>query len=127
MAVGAVLYGWSLVLIIRALRTGALVTGGPYARIRHPIHAAWMLLFIPGLALMVRSWAVLAVAPVYYCAFRLFIGREEAGLLDRFGSAYSAWRARTNYVWPFRRKRGQTPFSGATSSFTAGPGPEKGD
>ncbi len=90
-----------------ARRRGSLATTGPYARVRHPIHAAWMCLVLPGIALLARSWSLLAVAPAYYGAFRFFIRWEEADLQRRFGRAYAAYRERTNHVCPFGFRLGR--------------------
>jgi len=104
-AAGVCLYAWALASLRSARRTGSLATTGPYGRVRHPIHAAWMGLIVPGIALALRSWSLLATPLVYYAAFRALIQSEEAALLERFGSAYGAYRLRTNLVFPLRRAR----------------------
>lgn len=81
-------------------RKGQLVTGGPYAVVRHPIYAAWILLILPGLVLYCRSWLMLVVPLAAYASFKIFISREEVYLNDRFGPAYAQYRKGTNELVP---------------------------
>jgi protein-S-isoprenylcysteine O-methyltransferase Ste14 len=79
----------------------ALVTTGPYARVRHPMYTAG-LLFTAGHALvggvLPALWPLAAVALLV--ALRL--PDEEAMLEARFGEAFRAWRARTGRLLPGR-------------------------
>ena len=97
---GVPLYAWSLRVFRRAWKRGDLATAGPYARCRHPIYAAWILLIVPGLCLLAGSWLLLTTPLAMYAAARVFVRREEAELADRFGETYEAWRRRTGAFLP---------------------------
>lgn len=78
-----------------------LVQHGPYARVRHPMYTAFVLLF-SGLSLLIGS-APLAVAmlatQVWTIGLRL--PAEERSLQERFGDAWTRYRARTGTVTPW--------------------------
>jgi len=75
-------------------RPGELVTHGVFARTRNPIYVALMLL-AAGVALMLGSPLLIALAcgcPLYFGAL---VRREEAFLAGHYGRAYEEYRART--------------------------------
>jgi protein-S-isoprenylcysteine O-methyltransferase Ste14 len=78
-----------------------LVTTGPYARVRHPMYAA-MVLIIVGSGLLVNSYfiilAALPVAAVYY----LRAGKEEE-LLNQEFPAYQEYATRAGMFFPHLR------------------------
>ncbi len=94
-------FGLGLVLAVGALvqlrgleNVSRLVTGGLFARIRHPMYAGFML-WIPG-------WAVYHGAVVSLLAGLVGIGNilywqrmEEQALESQYGAAYRAYRQRT--------------------------------
>jgi len=97
---GAGVYMVTLQTLNLGLRNGALVTGGAFAVVRHPIYAAWILLLLPGLALLAESGLLLTVPIVAYLTFRAWIGREDRVLESKFGDAYRAYRLRTPELFP---------------------------
>jgi protein-S-isoprenylcysteine O-methyltransferase Ste14 len=81
----------------------ALVTTGPYGRVRHPLYSAWAVL-LTGYSLITASWAVAitGLAAIVIVARRT--PAEEAGLQARFGDAYSEYAARTGRFLPRLRR-----------------------
>jgi protein-S-isoprenylcysteine O-methyltransferase Ste14 len=84
------------VLLVRGIKAGRLVTGGPFAWSRHPLYASFIYLFIPAMACLSRSWLVLALAPVVYLVARREVRDEDATLANLFGDDYATYRERTH-------------------------------
>lgn len=86
-----------------------VVTGGIYARVRHPMYAGYLLGSF-GQALLLRNHVSGSVAPAaaaLLCAVR--IPREEAMMRAAFGPDYAAYAARTPALlprWPRRSAPG---------------------
>lgn len=89
---------WSVTLELK--ETHRLVTGGVYARIRHPMYTALLLTGV-GQALLVPNWIA---GPAYLVAFALLfalrVGPEERMMTERFGEEYAAYRGRTKRLVP---------------------------
>lgn len=90
---------FSPTLVVR--QSHALVTGGIYARVRHPMYTAFWLWTIAQ-ALLLQNWLVAL------CGFAgwgiLFfdrIGREEAMMRQTFGEEYEAFARRTKRLVPW--------------------------
>ena len=77
-----------------------LVTTGPYSLVRHPLYASNILLVVPGIALLCRSWLLLCIPLFMYAAFRLFIPAEDRELRKRSGRTFEEYRRKTNAVFP---------------------------
>ena len=89
---------WSLEARVRD--DHALVTSGPFMRIRHPIYLA-MLLFLLALAVAVGHWRQLAFgAPLFALGTLLRVREEERLLRERFGSAFDNYAARVARFLP---------------------------
>lgn len=97
---GVVVYVIALRRFNQAYRQGELVTQGPFAVVRHPIYAAWILLICPGVVLFFRSWLMLFLPLVAYISFKASVHREDQYLEDRFGQVYKDYRACTNELFP---------------------------
>lgn len=79
----------------------ALVTGGPFALVRHPIYLA-DLLALAGWCLVVGQPLALALAvPLWAVLDRLFVRPEEARLAATFCARFEAWRKRVPRWVPF--------------------------
>jgi protein-S-isoprenylcysteine O-methyltransferase Ste14 len=76
-----------------------LITGGPYAAIRHPIYTGFLLAML-GTAIVVSPiwFFVLLVASVYFVTSAR---REERNMLLRFPDAYPAYMKRTKMLVPY--------------------------
>lgn len=78
----------------------ALVTGGIYDRIRHPMYAA---IWISVLAqpLLIHNWIAGAlVVPAFAAMWFLRVPQEEAMMHGRFGADWEAYCRRTGRLWP---------------------------
>jgi protein-S-isoprenylcysteine O-methyltransferase Ste14 len=85
----------------RACNRDQLVTSGIFGIVRHPIYSAWIVLIVPGLALLARSWPVVLTPLVAYAVFKLTIHQEDEYLEQRFGRAFIDYRRRVNCLIPF--------------------------
>ena len=105
---GWALRQWAVVTLGRwftvdvAIREGhALVTTGPFARVRHPSYTGLIAMFVgwsitfgglvPAFALLVPATGALL--------YRIHV--EEAALAGAFGPSYDAYRARTKRLVPY--------------------------
>ena len=88
---------WGMPMTLR--ENPELVTGGPYAFVRHPIYTGIIFAML-GTALTFGPWwfAVLAIAFGY---FLISTRQEEKDMLQHFPDAYPAYRARTKRLIPF--------------------------
>lgn len=78
-----------------------LVTHGPYARIRHPMYTAWIMLGA-GVSLMSASWLITATWPGLLSIYLVVrVRTEEAVLLERFGREYRDYQARSGRLTPW--------------------------
>ena len=89
---------WSGIVTVK--HDHVLVTGGPYAIVRHPIYSGLLLAFA-GSALASGEWrgvvAVLVVAAAFWRKLRL----EERWMGEQFGAAYEGYRRRVRALVPF--------------------------
>jgi protein-S-isoprenylcysteine O-methyltransferase Ste14 len=77
----------------------ALVTGGPYRCIRHPIYAFSMLLVLCSVVI-VPTAAMILVALPHFVFMTLKARREEQVLLRIYGDAYAEYCERTGRFFP---------------------------
>lgn len=77
----------------------ALVTGGPYAWVRHPMYSAFVLFFAASSVVSANALAGgFALGLVVYIVLR--VPAEERMLRDRFGAEYEAYAKRTGRLLP---------------------------
>ncbi len=76
-----------------------LVTGGLYARVRHPIYALSIALMILS-AVVVPTVPMLAIAAIHVCLMVIKARNEEVFLLGVHGGTYERYRARTGRFLP---------------------------
>lgn len=84
--------GWRVLLA--ALNKGTLATTGPYARLRHPQYAGFVLIMI-GFLLQWPTLATLVMFPGLLVVYRRLALREERDVAARFGDGWTSYAART--------------------------------
>jgi protein-S-isoprenylcysteine O-methyltransferase Ste14 len=80
-------------------RPSALITDGPFGRIRHPIYAFSILLMLSS-AVVLPTPPMLAIALVHVVLMNLKARNEEAHLASVHGEAYLRYAARTGRFVP---------------------------
>jgi len=112
---GAALWLWAFATI-PGLSSGhyvlpeqTLITRGPYAKIRHPIYLAVIVLWL-SVAAAYASISMLVVALLYVVpAYAFYARSEEQMMVDHFGSAYRQYQQQTGMLFP--RLRAGRPTS----------------
>lgn len=90
---------WSITLEIR--QQHELVSGGPYAFIRHPMYTSFLLMGL-GQAFLLSNWIVgLAGLVGFATLFFLRVDKEERMMEEIFGPQYRAYMARTKRIIPY--------------------------
>lgn len=89
---------WSVTLEIR--KEHPMVTHGIYARLRHPMYAAFWL-WAASQALLLPNWiAGLSGLVGFGTLFVCRVGREERMMLETFGEEYREYMVRTKRIVP---------------------------
>ena len=79
-----------------------LVTRGPYAYVRHPLYAAFLIM-LASTGLLAANWFIGAVGVLLIASITVVrIPAEEALLEERFGERYREYRRRTPALLPLR-------------------------
>lgn len=99
LAVGLVCWAWSVVLILRKVPKGELITSGPYAVVKHPLYTSVGLLVLPSAGMLLGTWLGLIIGIALYVGARLFAPAEERTLRDTFGDAWDAYERRVLLPW----------------------------
>ncbi len=101
-----VLIGGGLVLLASAWRvlydaqrSGQLATSGPYAHLRHPQHAAFVLIMF-GLLLQWPTLVTLIMFPILVFMYRRLALTEEREVAVTFGETYTEYAAVTPRFFP---------------------------
>jgi protein-S-isoprenylcysteine O-methyltransferase Ste14 len=98
--VGLSLYGTAAIMMLRAFRRGRLETRGPFAISRNPMYASFMALLLPGLALALNNWLILAAIAALCAATNHFVKEEERRLELKFGPLWKDYAARVGRFFP---------------------------
>lgn len=96
-------------VLFAAQRAGRLATTGPYARMRHPQYAGFVLI-LTGFLVQWPTILTLAMYPVLIWMYLRLARTEEREARARFGAEYDAWAARVPAFLPWGSVAG-----GATS------------
>lgn len=96
---GLAVWAWSVILILIKVPRGELITGGPYALVKHPLYTGVALLVLPWLGFLLNSWLGALVGIALYIASRRFARAEEAALAKTFGPAWDAYLAKVKLPW----------------------------
>lgn len=113
---GFVLLARSWSVLYAAQQGGDLATTGPYAHVRHPQYAAFIVIML-GFLLEWPTLLTVVMFPILVWAYVRLSHREEAEVRARFGERYARYAARTPAFIPRRRrtKTGQ-PATGESAA-----------
>ena len=90
-------------VLYEAQRRHGLATTGPYARVRHPQYAAFVLI-LAGFLLQWPTLPTLVMFPVLVVMYVRLARREERDALAEFGEAYARYAAQTPAFLPRLRQ-----------------------
>ncbi len=96
---GLIIWLWSVVLILTRVPRQELITGGPYALVKHPLYTSVALLVLPWVGFLLNSWLGLLLGAILYIASRLFAPQEEKDLSRLFGRAWNEYNRRVMLPW----------------------------
>jgi protein-S-isoprenylcysteine O-methyltransferase Ste14 len=99
LAVGLVVWTWSVVLILTQVPAGKLITDGPYALVRHSLYTGVAPLVLPWLGLLLDTWLGTALGVALYAGSRRYAPREEAALARQFGPTWEEYRGSVKLPW----------------------------
>ena len=99
LAYGFYLLSVSWTVLFAAQGRQELATTGPYARIRHPQYAAFVLILL-GFLLQWPTLLTLLMFPVLLIMYGRLAVTEEAEMRTRFGAAWDAYAGATPRFWP---------------------------
>jgi len=86
-------------VLFEAQRTHTLATTGPYAHVRHPQYAAFVLIML-GFLFQWPTILTLLMFPVLVWMYLRLARREEREVLAEFGEAYTRYAAQTPAFFP---------------------------
>ncbi len=96
---GVTIWLWSVVLILTRVPRGELITGGPYALVKHPLYTSVALLVLPWFGSLLDTWLGALVGVVLYVASRTYAPEEETALAKTFGAAWDEYCKRVWIPW----------------------------
>lgn len=96
---GVAIWLWSAALILIEVPRQKLITGGPYALVKHPLYTAVALLVLPWFGFLLNTWLGVLVGAVLYVASRIYSPEEERTLSEAFGPAWDEYRRKVRIPW----------------------------
>jgi protein-S-isoprenylcysteine O-methyltransferase Ste14 len=96
---GAVLWLWSVALVLIIVPQNRLITHGPYALVKHPLYTSVALLVLPWIGFLFNSWLGVLVGLVLYLASRIYSPAEEVALAKSFGSDWEEHQKKILLPW----------------------------
>ena len=96
---GIAVWLWSVVLILRKVPRGELITSGPFALVKHPIYTSVALLVLPWVGFLFDTWLGAALGIVLYLASRRVAPEEETVLSRTFGERWATYRRAVKIPW----------------------------
>jgi protein-S-isoprenylcysteine O-methyltransferase Ste14 len=96
---GVTIWIWSAVLILTKVPRGELITGGPYALVKHPLYTAVALMVLPWIGFLLNTWLGVLIGAVLFVATRIFAPEEEAALATTFGARWDAYATTVKAPW----------------------------
>jgi len=96
---GLAMYAWSVVLILRKVPRGELITNGPYSIVKHPLYTGVALLVLPWIGFLINTWLGAAIGIILYIGSRIFAPAEEADLSKTFGLTWDEYCNAVKVPW----------------------------
>ncbi len=96
---GLVSWIWSVALILTRVPRHELITGGPYALVKHPLYTGVALLVLPWVGFLFNTWLGAAIGIVLYIGSRLYAPEEERALSAAFGAAWDEYCKKVKLPW----------------------------
>jgi protein-S-isoprenylcysteine O-methyltransferase Ste14 len=96
---GVTIWIWSVVLILKKVPRGELITSGPFAMMKHPIYTSVALLVLPGIGFLFDSWLGAFIGIALYVGSRIFSPEEEEELSRTFGASWDEYRHTVRMPW----------------------------
>ncbi len=91
---GLIIWIWSMLAFLPAYFGDRLATRGPYSVMLNPVYSSWIVLVIPGIALLTGWWLLLLTSVVMYLAMVMSVHAEDDFLRQKFGKTYEEYRER---------------------------------
>ena len=91
-------------VLFKAQQAGYLATTGPYAVVRHPQYAGFVIIML-GFLLQWPTILTLVMFPILVAMYVRLARREEREALARFGEEYARYAAATPAFFPRRREQ----------------------
>ena len=99
LVVGVPVWLSGVALVLRNVPKKKLITTGPFAVLPHPMYTSVALLVIPGIGLLLDTWAGAAIGVALYVFARIFAPAEEQVLARVFPRGYAAYRKSVRIPW----------------------------
>lgn len=96
---GAIIWIWSVMLIVTKVPQKKLITYGPYSLVKHPLYTGVAFLVVPWVGFLLNTWLGVLIGITLYVGSRLFSPEEEAQLARTFGPAWDAYRKQVKIPW----------------------------
>jgi protein-S-isoprenylcysteine O-methyltransferase Ste14 len=96
---GVIGWLWSVALILSRVPQGKLITGGPFAIVKHPLYTSVALLVLPWLGFLLNTWLGAALGIVLYASSRIYSPAEETALAVAFGGRWEEYTRKVLIRW----------------------------
>jgi len=100
-SIGALLYFFTVPLLLKGLKETKLVTAGTFYLCCNPLYSSLLLFIIPGVSFLMNTWLVLTTSIIGFTLFKIFIKSEYMELEKFFGNEFIKYRAETPEFLPF--------------------------
>jgi protein-S-isoprenylcysteine O-methyltransferase Ste14 len=96
---GIVIWAWSVYLILTKIPGKKLITGGPYALVKHPLYTGVAWLVLPWIGFLCNSWLGIIIGGALYVGRIRFAQEEEKALSTEFGVAWENYTKKVMIPW----------------------------
>jgi protein-S-isoprenylcysteine O-methyltransferase Ste14 len=96
---GVIVWIWSVALILIKVPKNELITGGPYALVKHPLYTGVALLVLPWAGFLFNTWLGALIGLTLYFGSRIFSPEEEKTLAGTFDPAWVKYCRKVKIAW----------------------------